>query len=98
MVDGCFDPLHRGHVEYFAAAAALGRPLPSTTAPDSYLRTNHPPLLPQGDRAAIIDAIRHISYTHPSEVSTTEVLRELRPAAYVKGADWAGSIPQEQSA
>ena len=27
MVDGAFDPLHAGHVEYFRAAAELGRPL-----------------------------------------------------------------------
>jgi nicotinic acid mononucleotide adenylyltransferase len=27
MVDGAFDPLHRGHIEYFRAAAELGLPL-----------------------------------------------------------------------
>ena len=27
MVDGAFDPLHRGHIEYFRAAAQLDAPL-----------------------------------------------------------------------
>ena len=27
MVDGAFDPLHKGHVEYFRAAAGLGLPV-----------------------------------------------------------------------
>jgi cytidyltransferase-like protein len=98
MVDGCFDPLHRGHVEYFAAAAQLGSPVLCNIAPDSYLRTKHPPLLPQSDRAVVIDSIRYISFTHPSDASTADVLRELQPLAYVKGADWAGSIPAEQAA
>ena len=27
MVDGGFDPLHRGHIEYFRSAAQLGVPV-----------------------------------------------------------------------
>jgi cytidyltransferase-like protein len=96
MVDGCFDPLHPGHIAYFAAAADLGWPLLCNIAPDSYLRTKHAPLLPQQDRAVVLDAIRYISFVHPSAVSTGEVLEELRPRAYVKGADWAGVVPADQ--
>lgn len=96
MVDGCFDPLHSGHIAYFAAAAELGRPVLCNIAPDSYLRTKHPPLLTQSDRATILDAIRYISFTHPSPVSTVEVLAQLRPHAYVKGSDWQGRLPPDQ--
>lgn len=88
MVDGCFDPLHRGHVRYFREAAALGLPLLCNIAPDGYLATKHPPLLDQEHRAEVIDAIRYIDYTHAGLRSTADVLRELRPKAYVKGADW----------
>jgi cytidyltransferase-like protein len=98
MVDGCFDPLHRGHIEYFDRALQLGVPVLCNIAQDEYLRTKHPPLLPRGDRAAIIDALRAISYTHISDVTTADVLRQLRPKYYVKGEDWRPSLPAEQAA
>lgn len=98
MVDGAFDPLHRGHIEYFRAAAALGLPLLCNVASDRYVRTKHPPLLPEDQRAAVIDAIRYISYTHVNNFDTETILRELRPRAYVKGKDWNGRLPPEQVA
>ena len=96
MVDGAFDPLHRGHIEYFRAAAALGFPLLCNVASDAYVRTKHPPLLPEEHRAAVVDAIRYITYTHVNRFDTETVLRELRPRCYVKGSDWTGKLPPEQ--
>lgn len=98
MVDGAFDPLHRGHIEYFRAAAALGLPLLCNVASDRYVRTKHPPLLPEDQRAAIVDAIRYIAYTHVNDFDTETVLRELRPRYYAKGRDWDGRLPAEQVA
>lgn len=97
MVDGAFDPLHRGHIEYFRAAAErLATPLLCNVASDAYVRTKHPPLLPEDQRAAIVDAIRYISYTHINRFDTETILRELRPAYYVKGRDWEGRLPPQQ--
>lgn len=96
MVDGGFDPLHAGHIAYFAAAAQLGVPVLCNLTPDGWIERKHPPLLPQHERAAVIDAIRHIAYTHPSRTSTRDVLAALRPRFYVKGADWRGRLPEEE--
>jgi cytidyltransferase-like protein len=96
MVDGAFDPLHAGHIEYFRQAAALGRPVLCNIASDTYVRTKHEPFLPGPERAAIIDAIRHIAFTHLSTTDTETVLRHLRPAYYVKGKDWEGRLPDAQ--
>ena len=96
MVDGAFDPLHRGHVEYFRAAAALGAPILCNVASDSYVRTKHPPLLSEDDRAAVVDAIRHIAYVHLNRFDTETVLRQLRPRYYIKGLDWQGRLPPQQ--
>jgi cytidyltransferase-like protein len=96
MVDGAFDPLHRGHIEYFKAAATLAVPLLCNVASDGYVRTKHPPLLPEDQRAAIVDAIRYISYTHVNQFDTETILRELRPRYYVKGKDWDGRLPPDQ--
>jgi cytidyltransferase-like protein len=96
MVDGAFDPMHRGHIEYFRAAAALGLPLLCNVASDRYVSTKHPPLLPEDQRAAVVDAIRYISYTHINRADTETILRQLRPRYYVKGRDWEGRLPPEQ--
>ena len=97
MVDGAFDPLHRGHIEYFrAAVSAVDVPLLCNVASDKYVRTKHPPLLPEDQRAAVVDAIRFITYTHINRFDTETILRELRPKYYVKGKDWEGRLPPEQ--
>jgi cytidyltransferase-like protein len=96
MVDGAFDPLHRGHIEYFRAASALGVPLLCNVASDRYVRTKHVPLLPEDHRAAVVDAIRFITYTHINQFDTETILRELQPRYYVKGRDWIGRLPPDQ--
>jgi cytidyltransferase-like protein len=98
MVDGAFDPLHRGHIEYFRAASALSVPLLCNIASDRYVRSKHVPLLPEDQRAAVVDAIRYISYTHINQFDTETILSELRPRYYVKGSDWGGRLPAEQVA
>lgn len=97
MVDGAFDPLHGGHVKYFRVAAEqLDVPLLCNVASDNYVRSKHEPLLPEAERAAIVDAIRYITYTHINQHDTETVLRELRPRYYVKGRDWIDRLPPEQ--
>ena len=99
MVDGAFDPMHRGHIEYFRAAAEqLGVPLLCNVASDRYVSTKHPPLLPEDQRAAVVDAIRYITYTHINRFDTETILRELQPRFYVKGRDWEGRLPPDQVA
>jgi cytidyltransferase-like protein len=98
MVDGGFDPLHEGHVEYFRAAAELGRPLLVNVTGDEYVARKHPVLLPAERRAAVIDALTDVDYVHLSYGSTADVLAALQPRRYVKGADWAGRLPDEEIA
>jgi cytidyltransferase-like protein len=86
MVDGAFDPLHRGLVEYFRAAAErFDVPLLCNVASDRYVSSKHPPLLPEDQRAAVVDAIRYISYTHVNRFDT-------------EGRDWEGRLPPDQVA
>ena len=98
MVDGAFDPLHQGHIEYFRAASELGAPLLCNVASDRYVSTKHRPLLSEAQRAIVIDAIRYVSYTHIYQIDTETVLRQLRPRFYVKGSDWRDRLPAEQIA
>lgn len=96
MVDGGFDPLHPGHVTYFREAAALGQPVLCNVSSDEWVGRKHAPLLTQEERVQLIDAIRYVTYVHPSQTSTAEVLALLRPRSYVKGADWVGRLPEEE--
>jgi cytidyltransferase-like protein len=100
MVDGAFDPLHRGHIEYFRAAWDLATrqqvEVLCNVASDRYVRSKHEPLLPDEERVAIVDAIRYISYTHLNDHDTEKILWKLRPKYYVKGNDWIGRLPPDQ--
>lgn len=96
MVDGGFDPLHDGHVEYFKAAAELGVPVLCNVSGDAYVRTKHEPFLREEQRVRVIDSIRYIALTHLSRSSTEDVLEALAPRYYVKGADWNGRLPEAQ--
>lgn len=96
MVDGGFDPLHHGHLEYFRMAKDLGVPVLCNLAPDRYVERKHVPLLSQGERAKLIDGLRAIDYVLPNPFDTETVLRELKPRYYVKGKDWEGKLPEEQ--
>lgn len=96
MVGGGFDPLHHGHIEYFRAAHSLGLPVFCRINADSYIKTKHVPLLPEGIRAQVIDSIKYIDITHVNDMPTCKVLSEVRPRYFVKGRDWEGRLPQEE--
>lgn len=100
MVDGSFDPIHDGHVEYFRQAAGLGDPVICNVAPDSWTVLKHPVLLEREKRAVVLDAIRYIDFVFLAEMSTLEALRTIRPKRYVKGNDWKarGGIPADEQA
>ena len=98
MVDGSFDPIHNGHIEYFREASQLGLPVLCNVAPDSWTQNKHRVLLPVSQRVVVLDAIRYISFVTVSDISTAESLRKIRPKIYVKGSDWLsrGGIPAEE--
>jgi glycerol-3-phosphate cytidylyltransferase-like family protein len=93
MVGGGFDPLHGGHIAYISAAAELGVPVLCNVEPDAYVESKHPVLLLQPERVRVIDALRDVTYVHPSERPTEAVLEQLRPRYFVKGDDWQGRLP-----
>ena len=98
MVDGSFDPLHDGHIEYFRQAAGLGLPVLCNVAPDSWTEKKHPVMLEQAKRAVVLDAIRFISYVVIADLSTAATLEAVQPKIYAKGSDWnaRGGVPKEE--
>lgn len=98
MVDGGFDPLHAGHIAYFRAAAELGLPVLCNVSGDDWVARKHAPLLTQQERGAVLDAIRWIELVHLSHTTTRDVLAQLEPKYYAKGADWEGRLPADEAA
>lgn len=93
FTNGVFDLLHLGHVRYLQEARALGDFLVlglNSDASARRLKGQGRPLVPQDERAAILAALTCIDYVVIFDEPTAEPLVELlRPAIYVKGADYA---------
>jgi len=98
MVDGSFDPIHDGHIEYLSEAKSLGLPVLCNIPPDSITTRKHPVLVPQSCRARVISSLRQVDYVHSGVISTSEVLRLLKPRFFAKGIDWLhrGGLPDEE--
>ena len=90
LVDGCFDPIHAGHIDYFRFSAGLGHPLLCNLENDCYIRDfkKREPFLPEKQRLVILDSIKFINFVHLQTAATYSVLNNLKPLIFVKGADW----------
>ncbi len=92
FTNGCFDILHRGHVEYLAEAATLGDILIvglNDDASVSRLKGAGRPVNPLEDRAVVLKAVRHVDYVVAFKEDTPiDLIRVLNPDVLVKGGDY----------
>lgn len=93
FTNGCFDLLHRGHVEYLEKAASLGDILVIGLNSDaSVARLKGPgrPVNAQMDRAIVLAALESIDLiTIFGDDTPLGMIKAVRPDVLVKGADWA---------
>ncbi len=92
FTNGCFDIVHRGHVEYLQKAKALGDVLIvalNTDASVKRIKGPERPIVPQDDRAVVVAALRCVDYVCLFDEDTPyELLKAIEPDVLVKGADW----------
>ncbi len=92
FTNGCFDLLHPGHVSYLRAARALGDALVIGLNSDisiSKLKGPSRPVVPEADRATILEALKSVDAVVVfDEDIPVRLLREVKPAVYVKGGDY----------
>lgn len=92
FTNGCFDLLHRGHVEYLRKAKALGDVLVVGVNADSSVRRikgAKRPIVGEEDRAEVIAALAAVDYVCLFHEDTPyDLIRALVPDLLVKGADW----------
>ena len=92
FTNGCFDIVHRGHVEYLAAAASKGQRLVlglNTDASVSRIKGPTRPIVDEQSRAIVLAAFAFIDLVVLFDEDTPyELIKTLQPDVLVKGADY----------
>jgi len=92
FTNGCFDILHRGHVEILKEARGLGDALAVGVNSDASMRRlkgQRRPIVPQDDRAAVVAALGSVDFVTVFEDDTPgRVIEVLIPDVLVKGSDY----------
>ncbi len=92
FTNGCFDILHRGHVEYLENARGLGDLLVVAVNTDRSVRALKGPTRPVNpaeDRAFVLAALESVgAVTLFDEDTPLDLIAELVPDVLVKGGDY----------
>ncbi len=103
LANGCFDLLHVGHVRYLDGARALGDVLfvgLNSDAAVARLKGPGRPLMPAGERAELLAALRAVDHVIVFDDDTADgLLARLRPDVHAKGTDYTTqSVPERATA
>lgn len=92
FTNGCFDILHYGHILYLKQAKSLGDILIVGLNSDASVRRikgNQRPIIPEIERAEILDAVKPIDYVVIFEEDTPEnLIHIVKPDFLIKGGDY----------
>jgi rfaE bifunctional protein nucleotidyltransferase chain/domain len=92
FTNGCFDILHRGHVDYLSKAADLGNKLiigVNTDASVSKLKGPHRPIQDQESRMLILASLAFVDAVILFDEPTPyELIKLVQPDILVKGSDY----------
>ncbi len=94
FTNGCFDLLHRGHVDYLQQAGERADVLVVGLNTDASVRRQRKgpsrPINTQENRAAVLAALEAVDYVVLFDDDTPDnLIQALKPDVLIKGADWA---------
>jgi len=102
LANGVFDLLHVGHARFLAGARSLGARLVVAVNGDrsaAQLKGPGHPVMPAGDRARLVAALRGVDAVLLFDEPTVEaVLEKLRPDVHAKGTDYRRETVPERPA
>lgn len=94
FTNGCFDVVHRGHIELLKFCKSQGDIVVVGLNSDRSVKTIKGPDRPlnnQYDRAAVLAALGTVSYiTIFDEPDPLNLIKKVKPDVLVKGQDWSG--------
>jgi D-beta-D-heptose 7-phosphate kinase/D-beta-D-heptose 1-phosphate adenosyltransferase len=91
FTNGCFDILHRGHIEYLKEAAKIGNLVVGLNSDASVkrLKGETRPINNQDDRKAMLLALRYVDEVFIFDEDTPlELIKRIDPDVVVKGGDY----------
>ena len=92
FTNGCFDVLHRGHIEYLKKSKALGTRLVVGLNSDASVRRlkgESRPINNQDDRKAMLLALRYVDQVEIFDEDTPlELIMRINPDIITKGGDY----------
>jgi D-beta-D-heptose 7-phosphate kinase/D-beta-D-heptose 1-phosphate adenosyltransferase len=93
FTNGCFDVIHKGHVEYLEFCKSQGDVVVVGVNSDSSVKIIKGPARPinnQHDRAIVLAALEMVDYiTLFDEPAPLNLIKKVKPDVLVKGEDWA---------
>jgi len=100
LANGCFDVLHVGHVRYLEGARGEADVLVVGLNADASVRKLKGagrPVLPEGDRALLVAAVRAVDHVVVfAEDDVSRLLLALRPDVHCKGTDYTPETVPER--
>jgi D-glycero-beta-D-manno-heptose 1-phosphate adenylyltransferase len=102
FTNGCFDIIHRGHIDYLAKASDLGNKLVVGINSDASVKrlgkSNTRPLQDEQTRAMIMASLQFVSAVIIFDEDTPlELISFIKPNVLVKGADYDANETNKQS-
>jgi D-beta-D-heptose 7-phosphate kinase/D-beta-D-heptose 1-phosphate adenosyltransferase len=93
--NGCFDVLHRGHIEMFKYARSLGDKLIVGLDTDDKVKSDKGDARPFNtleDREFLVSSIRYVDDTvsFSSKNDLESLIKSIKPDILVVGSDWEG--------
>ena len=95
FTNGCYDILHRGHIELFKYCKSLGDILVVGIDTDEKVKLDKGPTRPFNtleDRIFLLESIKYIDkvLVFNSKQELIELVKQVDPNILVKGSDWKG--------
>lgn len=92
FTNGCFDIIHRGHIEYLSQAKTLGQLLIVGLNSDRSVRVlkgRGRPVTHEMDRACVLSSLACVDYVLIfDEATPAQLIQSLIPDVLAKGGDW----------
>ena len=97
LCHGVFDLLHFGHIEHLRKAKLFGDRLVVSVVADRFVSKRRP-IYNQDERLELLRALRCVDEALLCSARGPEdIIREIQPDVYVRGADYVGRVMPESA-